>query len=117
MTKKTIEKIAKMRLKINSNEQKAVDALNENIDLEDAINLLSDYRETTEIVKVGKVKTPTLIGRVYWKETFEDDDTKESITLERCKTVRINGKPVDYFGNEIQKYETSFDKNELSKTL
>lgn len=32
-----------------------------------------------------------LVGRVYWKENFKDDDTGNIITIERNKIVRVNG--------------------------
>jgi hypothetical protein len=32
-----------------------------------------------------------LVGRVFWKEDFKDEDTGEVITIERQQVVRING--------------------------
>ena len=53
------------------------------------------YEEKVEVIsekKEGKrVKREALIGRVYWKQTFHDEDTGNPITVERNQVVRIDG--------------------------
>ena len=38
-----------------------------------------------------KVTKERVVGRVFWKETFYDEDTGKGITIERNRVVRING--------------------------
>lgn len=38
------------------------------------------------------IKETRLIGRVYWKEHFVDEDTGKLIEIERSQKVRENGK-------------------------
>ena len=38
------------------------------------------------------IKETRLIGRVYWKEHFVDEDTGKKIEIERSQKVRENGK-------------------------
>ena len=38
------------------------------------------------------IKETRLIGRVYWKEHFVDEDSGELIEIERSQIVRENGK-------------------------
>lgn len=45
------------------------------------------FRQNRKLVKETK-----LIGRVYWKEHFVDEDSGELIEIERCEKVRENGK-------------------------
>ena len=37
-------------------------------------------------------KAQRLIGEVHWKEDFTDEDTGETITIERKRLVRVDGK-------------------------
>jgi uncharacterized protein YchJ len=32
-----------------------------------------------------------LIGRIYWNESFQDQDTKKIVSIERSEIVRIDG--------------------------
>ncbi len=32
-----------------------------------------------------------LVGRVYWNQNIEDDDTGEVVTIERSRIVRVDG--------------------------
>lgn len=38
-----------------------------------------------------KLYEKKLVGRVNWKEKFTDEDTGDSITIDRSRVVRING--------------------------
>jgi septal ring factor EnvC (AmiA/AmiB activator) len=38
-----------------------------------------------------KVEVDALVGRVYWKESFKDGYTGDSIEIQRCRVVRVNG--------------------------
>jgi hypothetical protein len=49
-------------------------------------------KEETHIVSRRPKKEETfLIGRIYWKEDFRDEDTGNVITIERNRIVRKNG--------------------------
>ena len=45
------------------------------------------FRENRKLIKETR-----LIGRIYWKEHFEDEDSGELIEIERSQKVRENGK-------------------------
>jgi hypothetical protein len=68
-------------------------------------NKCGDYRVTVETRGRGKSKRTEKIGRQYWKEKFQDEDTSEYVTIERSRVVSVNGKPVDEFGNEFRYFE------------
>lgn len=86
--KQIIDQIRKNSAKIN--------ALREvNKKLERQHLLLSDkqqqYVEKEETVGRGKNKRTHLIGRVHWKEYFMDEDTRQSILINRSRIVRQDG--------------------------
>lgn len=52
------------------------------------------FEETEEEVIISRRPKKTekqMIGRIYWKEEFKDEDTGESIWIERSEVVRVNG--------------------------
>lgn len=52
------------------------------------------YKEeiiTKTISKRPKKTVEVLVGRIYWKEKFTDEDTGEQVEIERCECVRENG--------------------------
>lgn len=53
------------------------------------------FEEKVEKVIVSKRPKKTeeqLIGRIIWREAFKDEDTGESIWIERSAIVRVKGK-------------------------
>ena len=80
---------------INGNNE-AIEKLEaENLELRKQALLLSDdeqqYREEMETHGRGKKKREMLVGRIHWKEEFKDEDTGQSIWIERSQVVRVNG--------------------------
>ena len=67
------------------------------IELERQALLLSDeeqwFVEAKETERDGrkKNKVERLIGRIYWNESFKDEDTDNVITIERSQVVRVDG--------------------------
>lgn len=49
------------------------------------------FEENEETFGRGKSKITELIGRVYWKEDFKDEDSDTVLTIERSRIVRRNG--------------------------
>jgi len=49
------------------------------------------YVESIETHGRGKKKEEVLVGRVHWKETFVDEDTKQSLVINRSEPVKWNG--------------------------
>ena len=103
------ECIEELEARIMANDLQMKRLYNENIDLRDQINLTEKYSEKEETFIFGKGKTKRketfLVGRRHWSETFKDGDTGEGIDIERSEVCRVNGKPADRFGREIEKYE------------
>lgn len=89
MSRSTIYK--KIKKKTNQIEK----LMGERIELRKQYLLLSDkkmrYKEDTITRGRGKNKKTVLEGRVYWMETFTDDDTGEKIKIERSECVTIDG--------------------------
>lgn len=64
------------------------------------ILLSDDFRRFEEKVEshpiVGRQKKQhcldgKLVGRIFWKELFMDDETGKEITIERQRVVRVDG--------------------------
>lgn len=95
MTRQEIE------AKKQSNFQKIEDLKKENIELTKQDLLLSDdiqrFEEKIESHPKGKwQRKPSrldgkLVGRIFWKENFIDEDSGEVIEIERQQVVRIDG--------------------------
>ena len=92
ITRKRIE--AKINAKIDKME--SIHA--EIIELKKQSYLLSDKtqwfeeKEETKIITRRPMKTETcLVGRIYWKEKFEDESTGKYITVDRSRIVRQDG--------------------------
>lgn len=52
------------------------------------------FEETEEEVIISRRPKKTekrLIGRILWEEEFKDEDTGQSIWIERSTVVRVNG--------------------------
>lgn len=96
-------KAAPMTREVISNEQnrivKEIDILKAQwLDLKHESLLLCDdeqwYTETEEeyiVSKRPKVTEKQIVGRRHWVEGFKDEDTGETIMIERSEPVRING--------------------------
>lgn len=58
--------------------------------------LLSDderqYIETEEIISRGKSECTALIGRIYWKQKFTDEEDNPSVVIDRQRIVKVDGK-------------------------
>lgn len=80
--------------RIHANSQKIKALRQANIELNRQHLLLSDknqwYIEAEETHGRGKNKETALIGRVYWKEGFKDEDTGQVVYIERSCAVRKN---------------------------
>lgn len=87
--------------KIRSNLAQIESLENENIELERQSLLLSDEYQRFEEKIESHPKTRgqkkrnyldgKLVGRVYWKSTFLDEDTGEVLTFDRQRIVRVDG--------------------------
>lgn len=51
----------------------------------------TEEMETVTVQRRPKVEEKRLIGKIHWKETFKDQDTDRSFTIERQRIVRIDG--------------------------
>ena len=51
----------------------------------------TEAEETHEVSKRPKKEETFMVGRKHWKEEFKDEDTKQSIWIDRSRVVRING--------------------------
>lgn len=63
----------------------------ENTLLCDEIQRFEETEEEVIISRRPKKTEKRLIGRVHWKEEFKDEDTEQSIWIERSQVVRVNG--------------------------
>lgn len=73
-----------------------IELINEQLlDLERQNALLSDkkqrYKEEIEEHGKGKNKKTYLVGRVYWVETFKDQDTGTLFPMTRSQVVKQDG--------------------------
>lgn len=80
--------------KIRKNLEKIKALKAENIELNRQQLLMSDkqqwYKESEETIGRGKNKETAIIGRVYWIEKIEDEDSGEILNLERNVAIRKN---------------------------
>ena len=57
--------------------------------------LLSDekqwYKEERRVVRMGRKNVEILEGRIYWNETFKDEDSGQVVKIERSMAVKIDG--------------------------
>lgn len=92
----------RLEAKRKSNFDKIEDLKKQNIELSKELYLLSDKKqwfiekEEEHTISKRPKKTETfLVGRIFWKEYFEDgsypNDKSKGIWIERSKIVRING--------------------------
>ncbi|MCG9911863.1 MAG: hypothetical protein MH137_11230 [Flavobacteriales bacterium] len=93
-----MSKRQKLEAKIEAKKAQIQKLKEEIIELRKETFLLSDKqqrfeeKEETHIVSRRPKKEETfLIGRIYWKEYFRDEDTGNVITIERNQIVRKNG--------------------------
>lgn len=63
------------------------------------------YKEALETVKQGRKHVKKLIGRIYWREEFKDEDRGESVFVERSRICSIDGKPYDDLGFPLEYYD------------
>ena len=63
----------------------------EDLQCSDEERWYTEEEETHEVSKKPKKSEKFMVGRINWKEEFKDEDTKESIFIERSRVVRING--------------------------
>jgi hypothetical protein len=68
---------------INLNRQSAL--------LSDKKQQYKEEMETFVVSKRPKKSEQKLVGRIYWRECFMDQDTKEKIFITRSRIVKING--------------------------
>ena len=88
-----------IRAKIKANREEMARLTMENIKLQEQDLLLTDdvqqFKEEVEEWPHGdrrkKQMVKKLIGRVYWIEKFEDEDTGQWVEIQRKKVVRIDG--------------------------
>ncbi len=84
-----------IRNKVKTKEAQIKKLDNEIIELYKRDYLLCDkkqwFKEEEETHGRGKKKETNLVGRIYWKEGFKDEDTGKIIMIERSQSVRVNG--------------------------
>jgi len=85
----------RIRKKIEAINAKILKLRDEKIELRNQSYLLCDKRqwfiEKEETTGRGKNKQNKLVGKVHWKEGFNDLCTGKTIWIERAQVVRING--------------------------
>ncbi len=92
----------RLEAKRKTNFDKIEDLKKQNIKLAKELCLLSDEKqwftekEEERIVSKRPKKTEKiLVGRIYWKEFFKDDDypndESKGVWIERSQVVRVNG--------------------------
>lgn len=93
MTRKQIHK----KIQENNDRIKKLKIENRNLELQSL--LICDknqwFKEEIETVKIREnrklISQECLIGKIYWKETFNDEGTGKKITIERNMIVRKDG--------------------------
>ena len=95
--------------KIQSNKEKIVKLLNENIDLVYEIQLKNFKEVYEEVRNCGTKKAPIMKTLKFgkWLEGFKDEDTNEIVTIERNMIIGIDGKKSDHWN--LLKYYTISD--------
>ena len=73
----------------------------ENIELTKELYLLSDEKQWFREEVESHPKQPyqrkphfldgKLVGRICWNDVFKDEDSGETVTIERSEVVRVNG--------------------------
>lgn len=104
LTALTKKKIKQLEAKMEDNRIKQMVLHNTNNDLQDKINLLSNYTEENETTGRGKSKKTELVGRRRWREGFRDEDTGEVIYINRSEVCRVDGQPANRFGELLEYY-------------
>ncbi len=81
---------------------------NQLVDLQHQLNKADPgYKEEIEIGKEARKNKRRLIGHIYWKERFTDEDTKKYFYVERSKICSIDGRPCNEFGILLHYYDLS----------
>lgn len=104
LTVLTKKKIKQLEAKMEDNRMKQMVLHNNNNDLQDKINLLSNYTEENETTGRGKSKQTHLIGRRRWREGFKDEGTGEVIFINRSEVCRVDGHPANKWGQLMEYY-------------
>ena len=91
-TRKQIKKLIKNKHdKIKQLDSEIIALNREAILLSDKTQRFVEKEEEVLICGRPKKYETRLIGRVFWKQEFKDQDTGEPFTIERNVTVRVNG--------------------------
>lgn len=77
--------------KIKQLEAEKKELILEDLQFSDEERWYTEEEETHEVSKRPKKSEKFMVGRINWKEEFKDEDTKESIFIDRSRVVRING--------------------------
>ena len=92
------------QLKIQSNKEKIVKLLNENIDLEYKFKLKGFTRFSEKTATVSKKdRTPINLKIGHWFEKYTDEVTGEVYKFERSMIIEIDGQKSDHW-NKIKYY-------------
>lgn len=88
----TLIKLEKEKFdKIKQLETEIIELRKEGMLLCDKTQRFKESEEDVLICGRPKKYETKLIGRIHWKEDFIDEDTGDVVTIERKKTVRVNG--------------------------
>lgn len=89
----------KAKMQENLDKIKAIEKENFELSTQDILLCDETQRFEEKIESHPKVKYQRkphwldgkLVGRIFWKEDFKDNDTGEVITIERQQVVRVDG--------------------------
>ncbi len=84
-------KIESKKSQIEKLESEIIELTKETLLLSDEKQWFVEKEETRVISKRPKKEETLLVGRIYWKEDFGDEDTGDVVTVERSEVVRENG--------------------------
>lgn len=103
MKKTTIEKQEAINDRIDKLKEKALISLNKIIDLQYKSRLLGakSFHEREENFGTKKEPVMKTVRYIKYPETYTDDDTGESIIIERNEVIEVDGRRCDHFGNPI----------------
>ena len=91
----TLIRLEKVRLdKIKQLEAEIIEIRKEGMLLSDKKQWFTEEEVEVLICRRPKKYETKLIGKIHWKETFKDEDLPDGsgdITIDRHKTVRVNG--------------------------
>jgi len=91
-TRNSIKKlIEKKHEKIKQLDTEIIELNRESILLSDKYQQFKEGNEDVLICGRPKKYETKLIGKIYWKEDFIDEDNGEVFEIERNRIVRING--------------------------